>query len=541
MFVLQTLINKYGRKGALFACFVDFRRAFDTVLHNALLFKLLDRDIRGPFYRIIKSMYTNSSLQVKVDNQLSASFTSHIGVRQGDVLSPNLFKLFISDIDNYFSDSCDPAEIHDVKINCLSYADDIILLSRSANGLRSCLDNHKSFSDDWGMQVNIKKTKVVIFSKNKYPHLDKFPYGSAHVDVVDNYKYLGVHFSKNGSSKTAHEQLYKKGLKSYFRLCKTLPTCTNNPNTFLHLFDHIVKPCLLYGSEIWGIDSNKRLKEATTIETLFRDIPAEKIHMKACRFTLGVHKYTSLLSLYGELGRYPLYLDIIISITKYWLRILSAPKGSLLQIAYDQVNVLMTNGSKTWLNYVQHIFHLLNLSHLYESPKSFKPTFIIQKVSANLKIYIRSQWKTKLFDDTRKNNSNNKLRTYRKFKYIFTFEKYLNIIKDAKSRKALTQFRTSSHSLNIEKGRHRNIPVGERTCPHCPESVENEEHFLVTCTKYSEQRKDFFACVNERSKWFTSLSNNDRFIFIMSNEDPCIIEALAKFIYSSMEIRKTLI
>jgi hypothetical protein len=125
----------------LFACFVDFRKTFDSVLHNALLYKLLISDIRGPFYKILKNMYANTSLCVKINNQYSAFFKSYIGVRQGDILSPNLFKLFINNIDNCFDSSCDPAQLHDYKINCLAYADDLVLLSKSAHGLQICLNS----------------------------------------------------------------------------------------------------------------------------------------------------------------------------------------------------------------------------------------------------------------------------------------------------------------------------------------------------------------------------------------------------------------
>ena len=103
----------------------------------------------------------------------------------------------------------------------------------------------------------------------------------------------------------------------------------------------------------------------------------------------------------------------------------------------------------------------------------------------------------------------------------------------------MAQFRTFSHHLNIEKGRYKNIPENERTCPYCPESVENEEHFLIYCIKYSEQRSDLYTCVNQMSKSFNNLSNNDKLTYIMSNEDSLLIEALAKFINKSMEIRSS--
>ena len=380
--------------------------------------------------------------------------------------------------------SCpDPPQLLSYKFNCLSYADDIVVLSRSASGLQASLNHLKDFCETWCLEVNIKKTKIVIFSKCKSPSQNIFTYADKQLETVDSFKYLGIHFSSNGTYKVAREELYKKGLKSYFRLCSTLPSGTNNPSTFMHLFDHIVKPSVLYGSEIWGFDTSKRIRGKTCLETIFKDIPAEKLHMKACRYTLGVHKFTSNLSLYGELGRYPLYLDVIIFCIKYWIRLLYAEDDSLLNLAHSEVSNLMENGTITWLNYIKLILQELNLSYIYNSPTSFKPSQIVHKVATNLEMYIRSRWSLKMNLDTRRKNCNNKLRTYRKFKYIYSYERYLDLIKDVKLRRTLAQFRTSSHTLNIEKGRYNNTPEEERTCPFCPNLIENEEHFLISWKK----------------------------------------------------------
>ena len=99
MFVLPTFIEKYTvqNKSKLFTCFVDLRKAFDSVLHQALFLKLKNNGISGLFYNVIKSMYTDNILRVKLGNKITSEFYSNIGVRQGDTLSPNLFKIFIND------------------------------------------------------------------------------------------------------------------------------------------------------------------------------------------------------------------------------------------------------------------------------------------------------------------------------------------------------------------------------------------------------------------------------------------------------------
>ena len=87
MFILKCLIDKYTNcKGSKFyACFIDFKRAFDTVIHPGILIKMLKSDIGGKFYQLIKHMYTLNNLRVKVDNKLGPCFNSYIGVRLGDI------------------------------------------------------------------------------------------------------------------------------------------------------------------------------------------------------------------------------------------------------------------------------------------------------------------------------------------------------------------------------------------------------------------------------------------------------------------------
>ena len=82
-------------------------------------------------------MYLQSSLCVKVNDKLTNTFKSLVGVRQGDVLSPNLFKIFINDLPSYLSSSPDPIYLNNKRLDCLMYADDVILLSSSATGLQA--------------------------------------------------------------------------------------------------------------------------------------------------------------------------------------------------------------------------------------------------------------------------------------------------------------------------------------------------------------------------------------------------------------------
>ena len=131
MFVLRTLIEKYthDKNGKLYACFIDFHKAFDRVIHTLMLYKLRTIGVSGIVYNVIKNMYVNNNLCIKMKSGFTQFFPSTIGVRQGDTLSPDLFKVFINDLPEIFGSLCCGVDIGVYHFNCLLYADDVILLS----------------------------------------------------------------------------------------------------------------------------------------------------------------------------------------------------------------------------------------------------------------------------------------------------------------------------------------------------------------------------------------------------------------------------
>ena len=80
----------------MLACFVDLRKAFDTVIYTGLKLKLLEIGVGTNFYNVIKNMYYVSKSGIK--NSSTQFFESILGVKQGDNLSPNLLKKIINDL-----------------------------------------------------------------------------------------------------------------------------------------------------------------------------------------------------------------------------------------------------------------------------------------------------------------------------------------------------------------------------------------------------------------------------------------------------------
>ena len=102
----------YKKNRKIFACFVDFKQAFDSIPRDILLSKLLKHGICGKFFAIIKTVYTDDKCCVKINNKLTDPFIINRGVKQGCTLSPLLFNIFLADlIPSVMDGGCTPTHI----------------------------------------------------------------------------------------------------------------------------------------------------------------------------------------------------------------------------------------------------------------------------------------------------------------------------------------------------------------------------------------------------------------------------------------------
>ena len=245
MFVVRTLLDKYFSKGdKLYARFIDFAKAFDTVMHSILLCKLCSIRISVPFYHVIKNMYTDNLVHIKIDKKLTTVLNPKISVPQCDNLSPNLFKIFINDLPSMFDISDDQVTLGNMNFSCLLYADDLLLLSTSSNGLQQCITKLEHFCDNNGLVVNLKKTKIITFYTNCRISKEMYFNTEFEIQHVTSYKYLGIIFSSSGTFSYCQIDFYNRARKASLKLSKTLGQLHRQVDTVLHLFDHTIKPIL---------------------------------------------------------------------------------------------------------------------------------------------------------------------------------------------------------------------------------------------------------------------------------------------------------
>ena len=281
------------------------------------------------------------------------------------------------------------------------------------------------------MSVNISKTKVVIFNKSGRFIKQNFLLNNKVLDCCNSYKYLGITFSSSGSFTESKTELYKKAVKALFKLKADVLSLYPMPKTSLHIFDHTVKPILLYRSEIWGcyLPISADFNFMFDYSRLSSVLPYDKLHIHFCKYILGANKTSTNFAILSELGRIPFALDCFTSVFKYWYRFDSST-NFLLKSAYIENKFLHSQGCDTWYSGLQRLFKIFDNNTGIHNMLKYKNNTLTfkRKIKVYTKAFYKNKWyvkRNKLLDE------NGKLRTYLKLKCNFGFKNYLQILSES--------------------------------------------------------------------------------------------------------------
>ena len=545
---MQTIASKYKKlKKNVHAIFVDFRKAFDSVCRQALFYKLAQNGITGKFYEVLRDMYSNSYAHVKLSGHLSNAFQTRKGTEQGHPLSPDLFKLFLSDLSPLLTDKHSNCPyLSNTLISHLLWADDLILLSLDEKNAQFQLDQLALYCDKWGIEINKLKTKRVIFGrKNKSVNYQELFINGEILETAESYCYLGIILHESGNFKPAVNDLKIKATRAFFGLKRTVNRTKLSFRSLTTLFDSLIKPISLYGAPLWTptLSIIKNLSAAILPSNRKHEgiIPKinrtqfEKVHQSFLKWALGLHRKASNIGTLGESGRYPLIYQSIKLTLNYYQRLsesklnqnsfvvaaLKEQKSlnlpwyknieSLMKIdeifnqdhvtAYLAKNNKNANSSeysdtarpKTSSRNLSFInkYNLGKLTLLKPLPsKQFRPAYVLK----TLKEHYRNCWEHEKVKSP-------KLAFYHGIKQSFEKEPYLDMISNASIRYSTTRLRISAHRLEIESGRYKNIPRDERTCKWCQLSlsgnfIEDEIHVLYNCDLYNNLRIKLLTTLN---------------------------------------------
>ncbi|XP_072025104.1 uncharacterized protein [Amphiura filiformis] len=145
-----------------YMAFLDFRKAFDTVWRDKLLLTAWNIGIRGRVWKILSNLYNNVQSKVKFGDIETDFFDVSDGVKQGCVLSPILFSIYINEFANILRENNIGVNVNKVNMGCLFWADDVVLLANDDFELQRMLDLAAKFSEVYRLKFNHEKSNVLI-------------------------------------------------------------------------------------------------------------------------------------------------------------------------------------------------------------------------------------------------------------------------------------------------------------------------------------------------------------------------------------------
>ena len=371
-FLLHSIIELYKNLNKrLYCAFIDYKKAFDLVDRSSLWHKLLNEKFDGKFIRVVYNLYNKAKSCVKNGGELSDFFNCEVGVRQGENLSPLLFAIYLNDFKKHLASKYDGLEyLHQLSVDTLNdlttflklyvllYADDTVLLAESESSLQTALTAAEDYCKEWKLNVNLTKTKIVIFSKGKVTKHRDFTFNGELVEVVGEYLYLGVLFNYNGSFDKAIKHNIDKARRAMFSLLTKAGRLLLTIDIILELFDKTVLPVLLYGCEVWGH------KNIQAIEIFYR---------KFLKMILKLNTSTSSTKVYGEMGKLPLETFVKKRLISYWIKLSESKPTKYSSIMYNLMFKLQSANttSFSWCTYVKNILFATNFQDLWVEQENF--------------------------------------------------------------------------------------------------------------------------------------------------------------------------
>jgi len=231
------------------------------------------------------------------------------------------------------------------------YADDIVLLPQNAKNLQEQINIVKQFFEDNSLNVNLGKTKIVIFGKGRAPKKYTFYWGEEKLDIVNEYTYLGIKFHRNGQMNSAKASMFQKAHVALHNLFTVFYKAKiNNIDTLNKLFLSLVNSILMYASPIWGVN--------------FID-DFEKFQTSFLRRLLCVSNFVPSYVLRLETGIQSIKVNFFKALVNFlYKNIFIKEETSLNLVCYSQIKTLNgTDYNYNWHKQVEKLFKMYQMEN----------------------------------------------------------------------------------------------------------------------------------------------------------------------------------
>ena len=300
IFTLKETINYYNRLGSsVFIAFLDLEKAFDKVNHEKLFKILLKRRTSLYIVEFLMYWYAQQQFQIKWNGKLSQGFRTTNGIRQGGLISPFLFNIYMDGLSYKLNRSGIGCFINNVCVNHICYADDIVVLAPSVVALQRILDVCSDYANEYDMKFNVGvegKSQCMIFWPRRWSHkfAPKVILSGTLLPIVERYEYLGYTVC---DSQVDDEEMMKRMRKLYSTGNMTINKFRNcSENVKIMMFKTYFSN--IYCCSLWSnytVNTFGRLKVAHN--SIFRSLmnQARNVSISAYFVTCYVNNFNNLL------------------------------------------------------------------------------------------------------------------------------------------------------------------------------------------------------------------------------------------------------
>ena len=255
----RTVVNYFTARGSTaVVSALDLSKAFDKVEHFGLFCKLLERHVPRCFVELIVCWYTKCIVSVRWGNCLSAPFAVLAGVRQGGILSPALFSLYIDQIVHKLQSAGYGCSICNIFLGCILYADDILLISNSVVSMQKMLDICTAEAADLDLCFNANKSVAMRVGSRFKVNCTALALSGNTIKYVDCIEYLGV-FVKSGKCFTCTYDHIKLKFYRAFNSLYSKSKAVSSELISVYLLKAFCLPLITYSIEA-SAPSNKNLR-----------------------------------------------------------------------------------------------------------------------------------------------------------------------------------------------------------------------------------------------------------------------------------------
>jgi hypothetical protein len=495
----KNMQGKIGTSGT-YLCFIDVKKAYDTVWQNGLWWKLWEKGIRGKTWRFVKEWYRDMRSHVLVDGEATRDFRIHQGVKQGCILSPLLYSLFVNDAARELEAAGLGVRYKGRWCGIMLYADDIVLLANDGAELQKMIDILVKFSQKWRYHMHPEKSEVMVIGVA--PKKRTWTLNGKAMKTVTSFKYLGVDIQRNGNWNELFKRLIRRAHhRTDMLVGMGMRAHVYSVETAAHLWHSLVAPLLEYGAAICEPTS----KYIESVETE---------QLRAARTILGCQAKTAAAGVRGELGWLSMKARRTVHKLRYFRHLATMDNTRIVHHVFrTRYNETIQGTAHGWCGELRELLKTHGLGEWWRAhnwggfPSKWKWD---QLVSAAVHAREEDNWIDTMYTKP-------SLTWYRTHNTSLALANYLKGDVWGNSGTVLrTQLRCGMHDLRVCTGlreRPRVEDRGMRTCLVCKRNaIEDVPHFLLDCVALESARKRMWDRIHA---WY-KLKDNDGLAAVMS-------------------------